>query len=127
MPMWGFSSRLPSEAHDAVAPVLGVAHGPGVEDLDEAGRAGPERAVALAAAVGGGDPDHLLAADELDHALVQPLEHLLAVEAVGPVPRPHPALERMLAARAGRRDLAVRRQGMVATHGPILSTRSTRC
>jgi hypothetical protein len=123
----GVLQQVAERGHDAVAPVRRVAHGPGVEDLDEAGRAGPERAVALAAAVGGGDPDHLLAADELDHALVQPLEHLLAVEAVGPVPRPHAPLERMLAGRAGERDLAVRRQGMVATHGPILSTRSAQC
>jgi hypothetical protein len=73
-------------------------------------------------AVGGGDPDHLLAADELDHAFVQPPQHLLAVEAVGPVLRPGVALEGMLAAGAGQRDVVVRlrRHGLVVTHRPIL-------
>src|SRR5918996_589622 len=67
MPTWGFSRRLPSEAMTPLPRYSGVAHGRWVEHLDEAGRAGAERAVALAVGVGGGDPDHLLAADEGDH------------------------------------------------------------
>jgi hypothetical protein len=107
--------EVAERGHDPVAAILRVAHGPGVQHLDEAGRAGPERAVALAAGVGGGDPDHLLAADEFDHPLVQPIERLLAVEAAGPVLGPRPALQLMLAAGAGQRIVAVRRRGRVAT------------
>jgi hypothetical protein len=87
--------------HDPVAPVLRVADGPVVHDPDEAGRAGPERAVALAVGVGGGDPDHLLAADEPHHPVVEPVEHLLAVEAAGPLLGPVAALELVLAPGAG--------------------------
>ena len=61
----------------------------------------------MAAGVGGGDPDHLLAADELDHRLVQPVEHLLGVEAAGSLLRPVAALELMLAAGAGCEELAL--------------------
>jgi hypothetical protein len=68
-------------------------------------------------AVGGGDPDHLLAADELDHPLVQPLKHLLAVEAVGPVLRPELALERMLAVGAGPDEPHLEVLGLDVTRG----------
>jgi hypothetical protein len=98
----GVLQDVAERGHDAVAPVLGVAQGPVVQHLDKPGRAGPERAVALAAAVGGGDPDHLLAADEGHHRLVQPVEQLLTVEALGPVLGPVVALELALALGAGR-------------------------
>jgi hypothetical protein len=62
--------------------------------------------------VGGGDPDHLLAADELDHPLVQPVEHLSLVKAAGPLLRPVALLERVLAAGAGRE-----RFGLDVGHG----------
>ena len=69
-------------------------------------------------AVGGGDPDHLLAPDEGSHPVVQPVEHLVTVEAAGPVLGPVVALQLMLAAGPGQLDRAVRRRWRVTTAPP---------
>jgi hypothetical protein len=102
----GVLGDVAERGHDPVAAILRIAQRPGVRYLDEADGAGPERTVAFAVAVGGGDPDHLLTADEGDHLLVQPVEHLLTIEAAGPVLGPVAALQRVLAPRAGRDGVA---------------------
>jgi hypothetical protein len=123
MPTWGFSSRLPSEAMTPLPRYSGYRTVQGSSTWTKPRRAGAEGAVALAVGVGGGDPDHLLAADELDHPLVQPVEHLLLVEAAGTLLRSVAALERMLAAGARREGLGlVVRRGRFA-HVAMMSGR----
>ena len=81
MPTCGFSLMLPRLAQHAVAAVLGVGEPPLVEHVQEAGRAGAQGRVALAAGVGGADEGQLHPADELDHRGVEVVEDLVAVEA----------------------------------------------
>jgi hypothetical protein len=85
----------------AVAPVLGVGDALGVEDLQEAGRPGAKAGVALATGVRGADEGHLHPADERDHLGVQVVEHLVAVEAFGPLSGAVGLLQQVLA-RAAR-------------------------
>ena len=73
----------------------------------------------------GCDPDHLLAADEGGHRLVQPVEQLLTVEARGPLLGPDPVLQPALTLGAGRRGRAVRR-GRGATPAPGEASRQDR-
>ena len=98
----GVLQNVAEGGHDPIAAVFRKPQGLIIQHLHKAGRAGPERAVALAAGVGGGDPGHLLAADEGDHLVVQPVEHLLAVEAGRPVLGPIVPLQLALAMGAGQ-------------------------
>jgi hypothetical protein len=86
--------------HHAVAPVLRPGQPLVVEYAYEAGRPGAERVVALTMRVGRRDEHHLLVGDELAHLLVQVVEHLLRVEALGPLAGPVPLLQLMFASRA---------------------------
>ena len=83
--------------HHAVAPELGVGDGSLVEHPQEAGRPGPEAAVAFAAPVAGGDERHLHAPDELHHLRRQLVAELTVVEPAGPIPGAVPVLQHVLA------------------------------
>ena len=94
-------AEVTEAGHHAVAAVLGVGERAVVEHPQEAGRARPQRGVAVAARVRGGDEDHLHAVDELDHPRQQPVAELVVVEALGAIPGAAGVLQPVLAVRAG--------------------------
>jgi hypothetical protein len=93
--------------HHTVAAVLRVAERLGVQDVQDPGRTGPERAVARAVRVRRGHEEHLLRRRELPHPGVEMVQHLVGVEPLGALRRPPGALEFVLARAAGARRLAV--------------------
>src|SRR5262249_5151327 len=102
--------------HHAVAPDLGVGDGALIEDPQEAGRSGPEAAVAFTGRVAGGDERHLHAPDELHHLRGQLAAELAAIELAGPVLRAVQLLQDVLAPRSRPRR---RGSALVQAHGDL--------
>src|SRR5262249_52339231 len=102
--------------HHAVAPELGIGDSALIEDPQEAGRPGPEAAVAFAGRVAGGDERHLHAPDELHHLRGQPAAELAAIELAGPVLRAVQLLQDVLAPRSRPRRWD---SALVQAHGDL--------
>jgi hypothetical protein len=92
---------------DAVTAVLGVYHGPLVQNGDKAGGTCTERGVTVSAGVRGGEEDHGLTVNEVTHGRGEMCVHLPVIEGVCP----------LLGAKSGLEPaLSVRGSGFVARH-----------